>query len=175
MQEVSGFGLEVRVFASKTFPQGFTVTEFADDIDPFDIPELQINDVAMGLNGDMVTWTFHSPLSFSMGVIPSHDNRVFGLSKSAMLLHLYLAHLLEAEAVRLRLVATSRSDRVTRQAGEHHTLRERDGRAIRIATDYRDDVTGWALTTSSSVGFEQDSQVLIRLGLGNHTHGERER
>lgn len=73
MQEVSGFGLEVRIIASKTFPAGFTVTEFADDIDPFDLPELQINDVAMGLNGDMVTWTFHTPLSFSIGVIPKSD------------------------------------------------------------------------------------------------------
>lgn len=73
MQEVSGFGLEVRVIASKTFPTGFTVTEFADDIDPFDLPELQINDVAMGLNGDMVTWTFHTPLSFSVGVIPKSE------------------------------------------------------------------------------------------------------
>lgn len=74
MQDISGFGFQVRVMASKTFPQGFTMTSFADDADPFDLPDLQINDAAMGLNGDMVTWTFHTPISFSLAVIPKTDD-----------------------------------------------------------------------------------------------------
>ena len=74
MQDISGFGFQLRVIASKTFPQGFTVTAFGDDADPFDLPSLQINDAAMGLNGDMVTWTFHSPIANVVNVIPKTDD-----------------------------------------------------------------------------------------------------
>lgn len=74
MQDVAGFGLSVRVIASKTFPAGFTVTAFADDADPFDLPELQINDAANGLNGDMVTWSTSAPIPFAMSVIPNSED-----------------------------------------------------------------------------------------------------
>lgn len=74
MQDVSGFGFQVRLIASKTFPAGFTITAFADDADPFDLPTLQINDAAMGLNGDMVTWTFHAPVPSVINVIPKSDD-----------------------------------------------------------------------------------------------------
>lgn len=73
MQDVSGFGFQVRLIASKTFPAGFTITAFADDADPFDLPQLQINDAAMGLNGDMVTWTFHAPIPVTINLIPKTD------------------------------------------------------------------------------------------------------
>lgn len=74
MQDISGFGFQVRVIASKTFPTGFTVTAFADDGDPFDLPTLQVNDAAMGLNGDMVTWSFHAPVPCVINVIPKSDD-----------------------------------------------------------------------------------------------------
>lgn len=73
MQDTSGFGLSVRVIASRTFPTGFTITEFPDDVDPFDLPALQINDAAMGLNGDLITWSKANPLIFALGVIPKTD------------------------------------------------------------------------------------------------------
>lgn len=73
MQDSSGFGLSVRVIASKTFPAGFTITEFPDDIDPFDLPALQINDAAMGLNGDLIYWSKANPLAFTLGVIPKSE------------------------------------------------------------------------------------------------------
>lgn len=73
MQDISGFGLQIRVVASKTFPAGFTITEFPDDTDPFDLPDLQIADAAMGLNGDMVTWSTAAPISFALSVIPDTD------------------------------------------------------------------------------------------------------
>jgi len=74
MQDVAGFGLSVRVIASKTFPAGFTVTAFADDADPFDLPELQINDAANGLNGDMISWSTSAPIPFAMSVIPNSED-----------------------------------------------------------------------------------------------------
>lgn len=74
MQDIAGFGLSARVIASKTFPAGFTVNAWADDADPFDLPDLQINDAAMGLNGDMVTWSTAAPLQFALAVIPNSED-----------------------------------------------------------------------------------------------------
>lgn len=74
MQDIAGFGLQVRVIASKTYPSGFTITQFADDADPFDLPALQINDAAMGLNGDMVHWSKASPIPLAIAVIPGGED-----------------------------------------------------------------------------------------------------
>lgn len=72
-QDVSGFGFVLTVFASNTFPNGFPVSAFADDSDPFDFPAIAVNDVAMGLNGDLVSWSKATPLKTTMGVIPGSD------------------------------------------------------------------------------------------------------
>ena len=74
MQDISGFGLQINVVASVTFPQGVLLTAFADDADPFDIPSIQIADKAMGLNGDLVTWSKANPLPITINVIPGSDD-----------------------------------------------------------------------------------------------------
>lgn len=76
MVNISGNGLNVYVLADRTFPVGFNVTQFADDADPFDFPELQIADTGMGVNGDMVTWTTLAPVEVKISVIPSSDDDV---------------------------------------------------------------------------------------------------
>lgn len=74
--DVSGFGLKVRITASRTFPAGFTVSQFADDADPFDVPSMQVADKAMGLNGDLVSWSKANPIVPTLNVIPgSEDDR----------------------------------------------------------------------------------------------------
>lgn len=74
--DISGFGAQVNVQATNTFPSGFVVSQFADDADPFDIPSLQIADKAMGLNGDMVTWSKANPIMITINVVPgSEDDR----------------------------------------------------------------------------------------------------
>jgi len=70
MKNISGFGLQAQVTASNTFPNGFTVTEFADDADPLDTPDLDAADTAMGLNGDMIVWTRPQGIEISLNVIP---------------------------------------------------------------------------------------------------------
>ena len=72
--DISGFGLRLRVIASNTFPIGFDVTQFADDADPFDIPSLQIADKAMGLNGDAIYWSKANPILTNLNVIPGSDD-----------------------------------------------------------------------------------------------------
>lgn len=70
MQNISGFGLSAQINASVTFPNGFTLTEFADDTDPLDSPDIQIADKAFGLNGDMVVWSRPAGIEVTFGVIP---------------------------------------------------------------------------------------------------------
>lgn len=71
MEDISGFGLRVVVTASTTFPAGFQISQFADDTDPFDFPELTIADTGMGLNGDLVTWAKAVPIDIRLSVIPN--------------------------------------------------------------------------------------------------------
>ena len=70
MADISGYGLQVRLIASITFPVGMSLTEFADDADPFDLPSLQIRDKAMGLNGDLLVWSKANPINLTINVIP---------------------------------------------------------------------------------------------------------
>lgn len=74
MQDISGFGLQIRIIASVSFPTGFTVTQFADDADPFNFPDMQIADSAMGLNGDLIVWSTANPISPVINVIPNTED-----------------------------------------------------------------------------------------------------
>ena len=74
MFNISGFGFSVNLIASTTYPIGVQITEFADDSDPLDFPSLQIGDVAMGLNGDLITWSKANPIKLTLSVIPQSDD-----------------------------------------------------------------------------------------------------
>ena len=63
--DISAFGIRVQIFASSTFPTGITVTQFADDGDSLDVPQQQIADKAMGVNGDLITWSKANPLNLT--------------------------------------------------------------------------------------------------------------
>lgn len=76
VQNVSGFGFRVRLRASVTFPTGFDVTQFADDSDPFDTPEIQVADKKMGLNGELIIWSVASPIEVKIAVVPGSDDDV---------------------------------------------------------------------------------------------------
>lgn len=73
-QVISGYGLQINVVASLTFPAGFVLTQFADDADPFDLPSIQIADKAMGLNGDLLVWSKSSPLLVTLNVVPQSND-----------------------------------------------------------------------------------------------------
>jgi len=67
---LSGFGTVVTLIASNTFPIGIPLTEFADDIDPFDLPSLNIAETSMGLNGEQLAWAKPNPIKLTIGVVP---------------------------------------------------------------------------------------------------------
>lgn len=73
-QNISGFGFSVNIIASTTYPVGLNITQFADDSDPLDVPSLQIGDTAMGINGDLITWSKANPTKVTLSVIPESDN-----------------------------------------------------------------------------------------------------
>jgi len=50
------------------------VSQFADDADPFDIPELTIGEAAMGLNGELITWSKAVPIAVNIAVVPDSDD-----------------------------------------------------------------------------------------------------
>lgn len=72
--EIGGFGLQISLIASVTFPAGIILTQFADDADPLDSAAIQIADAAMGLNGDLVTWSKAVPIPMALNVIPQSDD-----------------------------------------------------------------------------------------------------
>ena len=74
MTDISGFDSRITIRASNTFPSGFTVTQFADDADPFDLPSQQVADKAMGLNGHLVTWSKANPIMATLNVIPDTED-----------------------------------------------------------------------------------------------------
>jgi len=71
---VSALGTKVQLTASVTFPQGITISQFADDADGFDMPSIQIGDAAKGTNGDLVTWSKAAVETVTLNVIPGTDN-----------------------------------------------------------------------------------------------------
>jgi len=76
MLDISGYGLQVQIVATFTFPAGITVTQFADDADPFDIPSIKIAEQAMGLNGDLIAWAKAQPINITLAVVPNSDDDI---------------------------------------------------------------------------------------------------
>ncbi len=74
MQNVSGYGLRGNLVASRTFPNGFDLSEFADDADPLDFPNKKIADGKSNLNGGLVIWTIAGPTMVTISVIPGSED-----------------------------------------------------------------------------------------------------
>lgn len=74
MQNVSGFGLSAQILASNTFPAGFTITQFADDSDPLDAPDITVGDTGIGLNGDFLVWNKPTGIEVAFAIIPSTED-----------------------------------------------------------------------------------------------------
>lgn len=72
--DVGGFGSSINIIATTTFPAGFTMTQFSDDTDAFDIPPVQNADDAMGANGDLVVWSTPKPIEMTVSAIPGSDD-----------------------------------------------------------------------------------------------------
>jgi hypothetical protein len=76
MNLITGFGLQIVLQASTTFPLGISISQFADDNDPLDIPSLQIGDSAMGLNGDLIAWAKANPIKLTLNIVPGSSDDI---------------------------------------------------------------------------------------------------
>jgi hypothetical protein len=76
VNDITGYGLSVVITASKTFPFGLAITQFADDADPLDIAAIKIADTAMGLNGDGIKWSKATMNPMVLNVIPNSTDDV---------------------------------------------------------------------------------------------------
>lgn len=74
MSDITGFGVVVTLIATTTFPVGFPITQFADDADPLDFAAVKIGDLAVGLNGDPISWGKAVPLPMVLNVIPGSED-----------------------------------------------------------------------------------------------------
>jgi hypothetical protein len=73
---ISGFGGVVNIIASNTFPVGFPVTQWADDSDPLDFSSVRVADTAMGVNGDLISWSRAASLPMVLNVIPGSQDDI---------------------------------------------------------------------------------------------------
>lgn len=77
---ISGYGLRINLISIPTFPSGLSLTQFADDSDPFDLPSIQIADKRMGLNGELIVYATANPIVVSLGIIPNTpDDKNLGI------------------------------------------------------------------------------------------------
>lgn len=74
MSDITGFGVVVTLTASNTFPVGVPITQFADDADPLDMSSVKIGDLAIGLNGDPISWAKAVPYPMVLNVIPGSED-----------------------------------------------------------------------------------------------------
>lgn len=71
---ISAFGTSVVMKASRTFPAGVILTQFADDIDPLASDNIDIGEMAMNINGDGVYWSKANPVPLKVSAIVGTDD-----------------------------------------------------------------------------------------------------
>jgi hypothetical protein len=74
MSDISAAGVSITLVASKTFPSGITLTQFASDSDPFDFADVTIAEAEMNVNGEQVTFSTANPVPVTLSLIPDSDD-----------------------------------------------------------------------------------------------------
>lgn len=74
MINIGGAGSKVTIISVPTFPQGFTVTEFATDTDPLVVDDVEINNTEVGVNGDVVNWKKAGLINIELSIIPNCES-----------------------------------------------------------------------------------------------------
>ena len=71
MPDLSHFGTVATIMASNTLPEPVAITNFADDGDGMDLPEMTIGESAMGTNGDKASWSKSAPVLLTLNLMPN--------------------------------------------------------------------------------------------------------
>ena len=67
---VSAFGTSCTIVSTVTFPSGFNVSDFADDVDPIQVGNLTIRTRQMLMDGSIHTRLSANPIEVTLAVIP---------------------------------------------------------------------------------------------------------
>lgn len=76
MIDVSGFGTGIVVIAVQSFPMGFSLSQFADDIDPIEAKDVEPTGYEMLFDGDLFAFDKAAPIEISVGVIPGSEDDI---------------------------------------------------------------------------------------------------
>ncbi len=75
-QIISGVGTTARLIASVTYTTGIQLSQFADDVDPFDLASTDIQDSSKGLNADLLIWKVNNKIPLVLAFQPdSQDDK----------------------------------------------------------------------------------------------------
>lgn len=74
MEQVGGFGTTVSILAMKTFPAGFVLSKFADDVAPIEFGETQIADHEFLVDGGLFSFETSSAVTVKIGVIAGTED-----------------------------------------------------------------------------------------------------
>jgi hypothetical protein len=74
MADISGYGTNIQLVSTTTYPNGLSITQFADDADPIDVGTIALAETGMGLNGDMVKWSKATPIKVTINVLADSQN-----------------------------------------------------------------------------------------------------
>jgi hypothetical protein len=69
MIDVSGFGSSVIIIALSSFPVGFSVTEFADDVDPFVVEAIEPTGYEMLYDGSLFAYDKAAAIKVALSVV----------------------------------------------------------------------------------------------------------
>jgi fructose-1,6-bisphosphatase/sedoheptulose 1,7-bisphosphatase-like protein len=75
-QDISIFGIECNLTATTTFANGLNLTAFANDGDPLNSPDIQLADMAVGPNGDTITWSRPELIEIESNFIPGSNDDI---------------------------------------------------------------------------------------------------
>lgn len=71
--DIGACGFKIFIHSLFTFPLGFEITEFADDNDPFDVPNLRLGNFVPDLNGKLVVFNKPTPFIVSLNLPANTD------------------------------------------------------------------------------------------------------
>lgn len=76
MIDVSAFGTGIMVLSTASFPQGFSLSQFADDEDPLNVEQVEVSGFEKLYDGSIFIFDKTSPILLSVAVMPNSDDDI---------------------------------------------------------------------------------------------------
>ena len=76
MERIDGFGLGVTIIALQSFPMGFALSQFADDVLPLEIEEVEPVGFDMLYDGSLFAFDKAAPIKVAVSVIPGTSDDI---------------------------------------------------------------------------------------------------